>query len=100
MYGEFMIKLMNKLEIRMYKKNEIIATEMDECLEVLFVENGFYKVGYQINNIHFYRRRFGMFTVIGGFQICYDRRFSFIFKASAELKGLAIRKEHFKELLW
>lgn len=46
MYGDFMIKLMNKLEIRMYKKNVIIASEMDECLEILFVESGFYKVGY------------------------------------------------------
>lgn len=51
MYGDFMIKLMNKLEIRMFKRNVIIAAEMDECLEILFVENGFYKVGYQINNL-------------------------------------------------
>ena len=71
MYGDFMIKFMNKLEARMYKTNVIIASEMDECLDVLFVEKGYYKVGYQINNVHFYKRRFGMFTVIGGFQTCY-----------------------------
>lgn len=91
-YCDFMLKLMNHLEIRFYKKNTVIAAEMDECTEVLFVEHGFYKVGYQINNQDFYRRRFGMFTTIGGFYISYDRRFNFMFKSSTDLKGLAIRK--------
>ena len=36
-YCEFMLKLMNVLEIRSYKKNEVIAAEMDECMELLFV---------------------------------------------------------------
>ena len=45
-YCEFMLKLMNMLEIRFYKKNTLIAAEMDECMEVLFVEHGYYKVGY------------------------------------------------------
>ena len=99
-YCEFMLKLMNSLEIRFYKKNVKIVSEMDECLEVLFVENGFYKVGYQINNIEFYRRRFGMFTVIGGFNILFDRRYYFMYKTSTDLKGLAIRKPIFRQLLW
>ena len=94
-----MLELMNQLEIRFYKKNTVIAAEMDECMEVLFVENGFYKVGYQINNHEYYRRRFGMFTVIGGFNVCYDRRFNFMFKSSTDLKGLAIRKPNFRQLL-
>lgn len=37
MYCEFMLKLMNMLEIRFYKKNALIAAEMDECMELLFV---------------------------------------------------------------
>lgn len=94
-----MIKFMNKLEIRMYKKNVIVAAEMDECMDVFFVEKGYYKCGYQINNVLFYKRRFGMFTVIGGFQACYERRFQFFFKTSTEVKGLAIRVSNFKQLL-
>ena len=90
---------MNHLEIRFYKKNTMIASEMDECNEILFVEHGFYKVGYQINNQDYYRRRFGMFTVIGGFYISYDRRFNFIFKTCSDLKGLAIRKSYFRQLM-
>lgn len=98
-YSEFMLKLMNCLEIRHYSKNIVIASEIDECLEVIFVEQGYYKIGYQINNHGFYRIRFGMFTVIGGFNVCYDRRFNFMFKTVTDIKALAIRKSKFKQLL-
>lgn len=33
-----MIQLMNALELRTYKDNEIIANEQDEALDVLFVD--------------------------------------------------------------
>ena len=90
---------MNHLEIRFYKRNTVIAAEMDECTEVLFVEQGYYKVGYRINNNDYYRRRFGMYTNIGGAYICYDIRFNFMFKSSTDLKGLAIRKCYLRQLL-
>ena len=50
MYCDFMMKLMKNLEIRIFNKDYLIASEMDECMEVLFVESGHYKIGYQINN--------------------------------------------------
>ena len=92
--------MLNLLEIRYYKQNSLIAAEMDECMEVLFVEQGFYRYGYEINNHEYYKRRFGMFTVIGGFNICYDKRFMFIIRSATDLKGLAIRKQNFRKLLW
>ena len=58
---------MNMLEIRFFKKNEIIVEEMDESLEVLFVEKGIYEVGFEINNRKFFESQFGMSTNIGGF---------------------------------
>lgn len=58
-YSSFMIKLLNSLEFRKYESYEIIAQEMDEALEILFVEHGTYDVGYEINKKVFYRRRFG-----------------------------------------
>tara|TARA_B110000285_G_C15064828_1_gene584495 strand:+ start:981 stop:1208 length:228 start_codon:yes stop_codon:yes gene_type:complete len=66
---------------------------MDEAFEVLFVECGTYDVGYEINKKVFYRRRFGPATAIGGFQICYRRRFAFVYKAKTNMTGLAVRKE-------
>ena len=98
-YCDFMLNLLKTLEIRFFKKNVLIAAEMDECMEVLFVEHGYYKVGYQINNRVFFRRHFGMFTTIGGFSICYDKRCNFIYRTSTDLKGLAIRKTNFRQLL-
>ena len=50
MYANCMIKFLSKLVIRIFKPNFLMAEEMDECMEILFVEKGFYKVGYEINN--------------------------------------------------
>lgn len=99
MYSSFMIKLMNALEFRTYEKDEIIATEMDEALEVFFCENGTYDIGYEINKKVNYRRRFGPATTIGGFQICYGKRFAFVYKAHSNIKGLSVRKEIFIKII-
>ena len=45
-----MIELLNNLEPRFYNKDSILAKELDECFELLFVEQGKYKIGYAINN--------------------------------------------------
>ena len=62
-----MILLMKNLECREYKAGEVIIEELDECSEVLFVTEGKYDVGFQINNVKYWRRQFGHSTVIGGF---------------------------------
>jgi predicted trehalose synthase len=49
MYSSFVISFMNSLEPSFYMKNEIIAKELDESLEVLFVDKGRYEIGYEIN---------------------------------------------------
>ena len=49
-----MLNLMNLLEVRSYEKGDFIANEMDESLELLFVESGIYEVGYEINNKLFF----------------------------------------------
>ena len=52
----FMKNLLNRLEIRKFREGQIIANEMEEGLEVMFVEKGRYDVGYEINNKRFFRR--------------------------------------------
>ena len=98
-YSRFMLSLMNLLEVRSFNKREIIANEMDESLEVLFVESGIYDVGYEINKKVFYERQYGTSTIIGGFQICYNRRYNFTFRAFTKMSCLAIRKQKFLTLL-
>jgi adenosine/AMP kinase len=41
--------------------------ELDECNEVLFVIDGRYNVGYEVNKNVRYRKQFGYSTLIGGF---------------------------------
>ena len=55
-YSNMMIDLMNSLEVRFYKNGEILANELDECLELIFVEKGTYRVGYGVNNKIFYKK--------------------------------------------
>ena len=94
-YSQFMLSLMNLLEVRCFVKGELIAEEMDESLEILFVELGIYEVGYEINKKLFFERHFGPSTVIGGFQVCYGRRHDFTYRAYQKMKCLAIRKQKF-----
>ena len=46
-----MIRIMRNLHLRQYKENKIFIKELDECLEVLFVNEGKYDIGYEINKI-------------------------------------------------
>lgn len=93
-----MIKFLSKLVVRIFPPKFTLAEEMDECLEILFVERGLYKVGYEINNQLFFRRHLGMFTNIGGFQVSYDMRFNYFYKAITEIKCLAISKINYKSV--
>ena len=90
---------MHGLEIRFYDKGEDIVNEMDESLEVLFVESGRYEVGYAVNNKRSFQASFGVSTIIGGFQICYNKRHNFIYRAETNIKCLAIRKQKFNSIL-
>ena len=59
--------MMHGLDIRFIKKGEIIAKELDECLEILFVMEGRYNIGYEINKKVHLRKQFGSSTMIGSF---------------------------------
>ena len=39
-FSEFMIKIFNCLEYRQFQSDYIIANELDECSEILFVDSG------------------------------------------------------------
>jgi len=54
-----MTKIMQFLEISQILEGEIIAKELDECNEILFVMDGKYDIGYQINKKIRYRKQFG-----------------------------------------
>jgi hypothetical protein len=54
-----MTQIMQFLEISQILEGEIIAKELDECNEILFVMDGKYDIGYEINKKIRYRKQFG-----------------------------------------
>jgi len=55
-YQNFINQLLQSLEIRKLPKGYIIAEELDECHEILFIMSGKYNVGYDINRKTIYRK--------------------------------------------
>ena len=94
-----MILLMQNLESREYKAGETFIEELDECSEILFVFEGKYDVGFEINNVKYWRRQFGHSTIIGGFQMSFQKRYLFTYRASTKLKVLSIRRRNWKYLI-
>ena len=80
-FSQFMIRILNALEYRLYLKDQIIVNELEECIELLFVEKGRYNIGYEINKKSYFPKQRGPMTIIGGYQICNNKRYEFIYKA-------------------
>lgn len=55
-YLKFMTQIMRKLESRFFMESDVIYKELDQCLEVYFVLEGKYNVGYEINKIRRFRK--------------------------------------------
>jgi hypothetical protein len=68
-------------------------------LEVIFVENGKYDYGYEVNKKKIYRRQFGASTMIGGFQVHFEERHQFNIRASTEVTGYAIVKKNWINIM-
>mmetsp|Transcript_13415 Transcript_13415/g.20981 ORF Transcript_13415/g.20981 Transcript_13415/m.20981 type:complete len:88 (+) Transcript_13415:825-1088(+) len=87
-----MVEMMKTMEVRHFMAREIVVYELDEANEIVFVLEGKYDIGYEINNEKMWRRQFGISTCIGGYQLAFQRRFLFLYRARTEMKGYAIRK--------
>ena len=51
-----MTLVLQNLEVRYYDQGDSIAQELEECIEALFVVQGKYNVGYEINKLERYRK--------------------------------------------
>ena len=56
MYSQFMTTIIQSLEVRFFNSGEVIYHELDECLEALFVIQGTYNIGYEVNKQQRYRK--------------------------------------------
>jgi len=94
-----MTYIMQNLEIRKLVKGEIIAKELEECGEVLFVMEGRYNIGYEINKIVKFRKQFGPSTIIGSFQICFHKRFLFMYKVHVDMICYSISRKNWLNMI-
>ena len=88
--------MMRSLEIRDIEANEYILEELDEVQEIVFVQQGRYNIGYEINKQEKFRLQFGARTIIGGFNLNFDKRSFFIYRAHTAIKAMSIRKSNWK----
>jgi hypothetical protein len=49
-------------------------------------------VGYEINKRQVFKRHFRESTLIGGFNMCFRKRYLFVMKTSQKIEGYAIRR--------
>jgi len=98
-YQNFMIEILKSLEPRIFAPREIIYVELDEVNEILFIESGEYDIGYEVNKTEKFKLRLGSYSVIGAFNICFNKRQIFIHRTHTECKGYSIRKQQWKRIM-
>ena len=79
-------------------RSHFLFVELDDVNEIIFIEKGFYDVGYEINKKSYLKIRFSGKTVIGGFEVCFDKRNLFVYKTCKECSGYIIRKNKWRSL--
>ena len=84
-YAEFMISLMKCLEPRIYKEGEIIHEELSQVQECLFVLQGSYYVGYEINKERKMKLHFPPGSIIGGFESTFNIKSMFVYKCKNQI---------------
>mmetsp|Transcript_440 Transcript_440/g.419 ORF Transcript_440/g.419 Transcript_440/m.419 type:complete len:133 (-) Transcript_440:280-678(-) len=94
-----MIEILKSLEPRIFAPREIIYVELDEVNEILFIESGEYDIGYEVNKTEKFKLRLGSYSVIGAFNICFNKRQIFIHRTHTECKGYSIRKQQWKRIM-
>jgi hypothetical protein len=58
-YQNFMIDILKSLEPRIFSQREVIYVELDEVNEILFIEQGEYDIGYEVNKTEKFKLRLG-----------------------------------------
>ena len=91
-----MIDVLSSLEPRQIEAKSTIYHELDEVNEIIFVEHGEYNLGYEVNKIEKFKMRLGQNTVIGAFNVCFNKRQIFIHRTHSEISGYFIRKKNWK----
>lgn len=66
-----MMDLLKSMEARSFEAREVICKELEECNEIIFVQDGYFNIGYEINNTIKLRYQFGPRNIILAFNVCF-----------------------------
>ena len=94
-----MISLLSCLQPRFEKKRTVLYDELDEFIEIIFVQKGEIVICYEINKIRKYCIRYKDKCVVGGYGATFNQRSAFIYTTLTDIHGLSITKQNWNELL-
>ena len=95
-FSEFILNYLQRLSPRYIEKGERLFLEQEEVDEIIFVMQGTYAIGFEINKKEKMVIRQGQVGIIGGFECAYGRRSLYIYKALSIIEGYFIRKKGWK----
>ena len=75
-----MIDMLSSLEPRREAANVVIYDELDEVNEVIFINQGTYEIGFEMNRIQNFVLRYKDSNVIGAYGVTFNQRTLFVYK--------------------
>ena len=87
-----MMGILTSLEPRLNEAGTCIIDELDEFLEVSFVQTGTVAIGYEINKVRKYCTTKTDSCVIGAFGVTFNQRAAYIYTAVTQCQGFFIRR--------
>lgn len=94
-----MILILKALEPICFEANAFISNLDEDVEEVIFIEQGMYDIGFNLNHMKRFKLRFGPKTVVGAFNVCFDKHQMFIYKTVTQCSGYFVRKLRWKQIM-
>ena len=97
-YDEFMLEIMKALLPRRYFEGDIIFEELQEVLEMTFVQRGKFHVGYEINKKRKFVVSLAEGRVIGEYNVLFMQPSMHIYKCTQEIFGYALSRRSWMDI--
>ena len=94
-----MIDMLSSLEPRREAANVVIYDELDEVNEVIFINQGTYEIGFEMNRIQNFVLRYKDSNVIGAYGVTFNKRTLFLYKTVTTCQGFFIRRNAWRNLI-
>lgn len=99
-YANYMCEFLQKLTpINCIYAGDVWAHELDDVCEVLFLnQSSRMGMGYEINKQNRFPIEVSGCVILGSFEVSYDRRSQFLYKATTDIEGYFMKKNEWKSL--